>query len=264
MSNRTILRTLLAVLLWTAALVPVAFYFMDAAEPGSAVPVARSIGHWLVRGLWVGLGAAAFFLLVYPPFWPSVRLLFARLRSRMNVDQAPMIQAMSRLEHHETSDDHAAIARVLFHMGDPARAYPHAIRAVELDRDSLKARYLLARILEDAGQLPGALQQYQEIIRFDASHAFGEALLRLGLLQFTVGDYDNASVTLQRHHDTHGPNRRVLLARGKLAGKRGDANQRVELLREAARAPIDGEHMSPEDALARARARVALLRGSSA
>lgn len=84
-------------------------------------------------------------------------------------------------------------------------------------------------------------------------------MLVLGVCLERLGRDRRATETLERHEQRFGESRRAAFHRALAVSRLGDRTTAHHLLRRAARPPEKDERLSPEDALIRARARVALL-----
>lgn len=253
------IRSIFAVVLWAAALTPPALIVLAERDPLMAITLWRgAVRVATALGLGV-LGAGVLGLLLCPPFLPGLRLGWRRVKRRLTVDPAPLMEALGRLKHFENAEDHLTAGRVLAEQGKLREALEHLGRAVELDPERLAPRYELGVVL--AGVNPEtAARILEDVVRADERHAFGEALLLLGVCLERIGEHRRAAEALARHEELFGENRRALLHRGRALARLGDRETALELLRRAARVPGDHERLDPEDALARALARVELLR----
>ncbi|MCA8943261.1 MAG: hypothetical protein KDB80_11930 [Planctomycetes bacterium] len=260
MGSRNSIRIAFAVLLFVVAAIPPVLLLLDAEAPGRAARITGSVWAVAVQSFWYALAAALVAALVYPPTMPWLRLLLRGMRERLTVDQSPMFQALGRLEHHETADDHFAIAQVRWQLRDIGKVLFHVNRALELDPRCTKARFLGAKALFDIGQVPHAANAYAQVVAADEQFGFGDALLGLGRCLVLLGQDADAVRALERHETIYGPSRRALVLRARLARREHDGAAARELLRRAAQPPGEGEPMSLEEQLARARARVALWR----
>jgi tetratricopeptide (TPR) repeat protein len=172
-----------------------------------------------------------------------------------------MLAARERLAHLETAPDHLVVARTHLDMGSIERALPHLARALEIEPESLSARFLLGRSLLRLGQIPAATAQLAVVVQQDETHAWGDGLLELAAALEHAGHDTEALSLLERHAERIGANRRAMLARARILGRLGRRDEARALLVQAAEAPPTKQRLSPDEALARARARVALWRG---
>ncbi|MEM7205875.1 MAG: tetratricopeptide repeat protein [Planctomycetota bacterium] len=254
------LRAAAAALLWLAAAVPLVLYATHLGSPLAAVRLAGILGQGLRWVMLVGTVGFVALLLAYPPFLPHVRLWWRGLRQRMGGDLGPLREAQGRLKHLETAADHLVAGRAFLLQRRHAASLQHLRRAVELDGEHLASRYQLARALIEIGDLRGAIEQLATVIAKDESHAFGGALLELGITLARAGADAEAIAMLDRHTARFGPSRRAALHRAGALTHLGRGDEGVAALREAARPPEAGRSLSLEDQLYRARARVALWR----
>jgi tetratricopeptide (TPR) repeat protein len=248
-------------LLWLSALAFPALWLVHRGSPAAAVRAVEQAQRALG---WAAIGAgtlAGLGLLLFPPFLPWLRLTVARLKERLSTDPGPLLEAQARLRNLETVPDHLLVGRALLQRGEPAPAVAHLARAVELDPDHLPCRFWLGRALAAVGDVPRAVEQLAAVVARDERHAFGEALLELGRLLVRGRDDARALAVLERCEQLFGPSPRALFykARAQAGLSRHDAARAS--LRRAAQRPDKDRHAAPHDALYRARARVALLRG---
>lgn len=258
LSSRAGVRASGAAVLWILALFALLLWQVDSAEPGAALEWVELAKLWLARGF---LGVAILTIVVlaaWPPFWTGTRLWWRDLRAWFMVDKAPMYQALTRLEHFETADEHFIVAQTLYRMRERGSALAHLNRAIELDDTVLKCFALRGRVRIERGDLAGGIEDFQRVVAKDPGHGFGESLLRLGLALTAAREDDAARTRLEQHAADNGPERRALVARAILAQRADDSHAATELLREAAAEPRDGEHLPIEAAHARARARAML------
>lgn len=250
-------RTAFAALLWIAAAVTIALVIGGHAAPLTTVQVADVVALWLGR-LVLGVAiAGAVALLLWPPAVPWLRLQWRRARDRMNVDRGPLLEAQSRLQHLETSRDHLTVGRSLLRMGQGPRAIPHLVRAYELENDSAQAAHLLGLALFEVGAVTDARRALERAVAIDPSHGFGDALLALGRTLERLGEDAEAERVLAQHEERYGPAPRADLLRARVLGRLGQRDRARALLERAAAPPKDRGLESPDNALARARARVA-------
>lgn len=261
---KTGIRGSFAILLWTLASAPLLLLLIDGYSPLWAEEAAYFARRGLITVGWFSLGVALFALLAYPPFVPGLRLWWRRMRTRMSIDQGPLVAARSRLKHLETADDHLLIARCSFDMGNLAAALPHLIRAIELDAQNLKARYYLARCYRHLGQLPMAVEQLLFVVQREEDHAFGRALLELATCFERLLQDGQALEAVNRFEAIAGANRESSLLRARVLRAQERHEEAKAALQQAARPPEAGRAYPLEEALARAKARFALWRGGRA
>lgn len=265
MTTRNQLRIAFVVFLFGCAAIPPVLFLLEANELGSAHEVTAAVWSFLVRAFWIALAVGVVALLAYPPSIPWLKVAWRGIRARMTIDRSSMAQALSRLEHHETADDHFVVANVAWQMRDMDRVIHHVDRALRCDPKALKARHLGGRALLSISQFEAAAKNLAQVVEQEENFNYGGALLGLARAMFHLRRFDEAADLLDRHEELNGGNREALLLRARVEGRRGDAAKRKEYLRRAAAEPAEGEIMAPEAQLARARARVALWgRGSAA
>ena len=250
----------LAVGLWTVALVVFGGYTLSLVAPIEVATAMRYAGEIVRFALLAALVTFIVAALVWPPFLPSLRLSWRRLKGRLSVDRGPMLEALADLEHFETAPKHLAVARTAHTLGDVRRALPHAVKAVELDPQLLSARYTLGVLLREIGQTPEAVRQLGFVIERDHDRTFPGALIERARALLSLRADGEALVMLERHRQNYGPQRTCSLLRGRALRGLGREDEAKAAFTEAAAPPPEGVNLSAEDALTRAQAKVARVR----
>lgn len=257
------LRASFAVVLWGAAAVVLAIVVLGDGDPqgvADAVDAMAGIAGQLGLG---ALLAALAAILLWPPVVPGLRLLLRRLKDRMSVDQRPLVEAQARLAHFANAADFLTVGKTCLRMGDVKRALPALVRAVEIDPSSPGACAALGQAFFAAGDLKNAVGALGHAVELDESQGFGDALLLLGTALGRLARHDEAEAVLARHEARFGASRRADLVRANAARARGDGAAAMRFLDRAAR-PIETTGPVPiEERYARAKARVAKLRGGA-
>ena len=205
---RASIGSLPALLIWWAAAIPIALFVANASDPIDAVRMGRAITHIAPPILmWSALIALALGLL-WPPFPAALRLGVARIGDTLRTDRGPLMRAVSDLRNFETAARHLEAGRAANACRDHRIAIPHLIRAIELDRDAIAAHYHLGVAFFELGALRQAVQALTHVIARDPTHAFGDALLRLGRARQLGGDPVGARELLMQHEREHGGNRK--------------------------------------------------------
>ena len=150
--------------------------------------------------------------------------------------------------------------RTLLRIGQPNRALRHLMRAVELEPDAVQNAHSCGRALLAVGAYPVALRALEHAAKLDPEHAFGDLLIDLARAQMRNDLREAAEQTLARHERRFGAAPTVDLMRAQIAVARDDPAQAREFFSRAASKPPVATVISPRDRLARARARVGLLR----
>lgn len=257
---RSPLRTGFAALLWLAALTPPALYVVHLSSPATAVRAVARTQAVLQTAALIALGLAVIALAFHPPFLPWLRVNGRRWRERLSTDPAPRLEALARLRNFENAPDHLLAGRSYLRQGDAARARAHLARAVALDAEHLPSRLQLGLALAALGDVQGAVEQLANVVQRDEKHGFGEALATLGELLVRGGANDRAVQVLERHEQLFGANPRVSFYKARALRMLDRHDDARSALRDAAQ-PLAKAHTTPEAALFRARARVALRRG---
>ena len=189
-------------------LTPLVLFLVYRSDPELAVRIANGAKTWGMRALValavIGIIAA----LLFPPVPAWIRLMFERTRTAWSVDRAPLLRAMSELQHLETAQRHLEVGRLAWTRTDYSVAGRHLQRAVELDATIPAARYLFGLYLLRVGAVAAALAELLATEQLEPGHAFGSALCHIGRCQDLIGTHDAAVTTLLDHRDRHGGDRR--------------------------------------------------------
>ena len=208
---------------------------------------------------WTVLVVAAIVLL-YPPALPFVKLQFAGVWRRLGTDRTPLHDGLARLRHLETHDDRLKVGRLALQLGDLPLAMENLSRAFELDPKHMTGRYQFALMLIETGNLEQAAQVLEGIIAEDEKHAFGEVLFQLGRCRSRLRRDKEAVEVLQRHQELFPGGRQSGLLLAHALANTGDLPAARKALDIARRPVAAGHHLTKEEALARARAKVTFLR----
>ncbi len=259
------IRKIFAVLLFAGALVPVAMVSLNDADPIDNLVFWVHAGELVTRvGFYAAFGAGAA-ALIYPPAIPLLKLRFTQAWRRLGTDRGPLYEGIARLRHLETHDERLKVGRTARQLGETQLAVENLYRAYELDPTHTTGRYQLALVMAEIGRFEDAANLLLALVHDDEKHAFGDALFQLGKALFRMHRDPEAVAVLRRHQQLFPGSRQahLLLARALAETNAMDA-AREQLA--AARRPVSGdERLSPEEALARARAKVTFLRaGTSA
>ena len=224
-----------------------------------------------LRGAQVWFGGVWGFLLLfaalpffYPPVIPYLRLRGTRAWRRLGSDRGPLYDGLAKLRHLETHADHLQVGRMARQLGDHKLALEHLGRAFTLDPTHVSGRYQFALLLGDLGRWGDATNLLGSVVDADESHAFGDALLRLGTALFRLHRDSEALTVLRRHQVLFPGNRQVHLLLARVLASLGDLDAARVDLQQAAKPPTQGVALSLEESLARARARVTVLKKGKA
>ncbi len=258
-------RQLAAIALWAVALWPLLLLAVHPVSPVAAVALADGAAAALSSAALVALGLGAGLLVAWPPFLPALRVRLQRWRLRARQDPARLDQALAHLQHLDTAAARADVAHWLLDAGRLRDAVPHLRRAIELAPEMVSARFLLGRTLRQLGDRDGAAATLRQVIAAEADHGFGVAALELARVEAeqALGGGEReamaaALAALRRHEARSGPDREASLLQARLAARLGDRGAMRTALQAAAGSPPAGVRLSPDEALLRARARVAL------
>lgn len=254
------IRKSFAALLFVVALVPVALivgFFVDL----DALYVVYDYGRMWLKGLvFLGLGFFGVLLVLYPPFLPFLRLRAGETWRRLGTDRGPLYDGIARLRHLETHADRLSVGRIARQLGDIPLAVENLRRAFELEPEHVAGRYQFALLLIDVGNYPDAAKLLETVVRDDEKHAFGDALFQLGRTLFRIHKDKDALPYIRKHQDLFPGSRQVHLLAARVLAGLGQMEEAREQLRDARSRPGEKERLSPVETLARARARVVMLR----
>ncbi len=254
-------RTLAVILLWLVAVWPLALLALGWLDPAAGVRVAGVATHGAGWLLWGACLVSVLVAFLYPPFVPALRLRMQGARRRLGTPDKPVRDAYARLEQLETVNDQFAVGRFLRERGQPAAAVKHLLRAVQLEASHTSARYQLALAYRDANNAQGAVDELQRVLAADPQLASGQPFLDLAELFERARLPAPADAVLTQYRRLHGDTRVALVLHARALAALGRRDESVQLLRQAAAPPAPGVRISPADAHARARARVAMWFG---
>ncbi|MFO1052625.1 MAG: tetratricopeptide repeat protein [Planctomycetota bacterium] len=258
--NLTRTRVLFALLLWAGVAAILWIVVEGDRAPTATDAVVATASRFLGNAL-LGAGVVlALGVLAWPPFLPSLRLAWRKLREQTRVDQRPMHDALARLAHFDNAADHLTVGRTLFRMGNARNALPHLAKSIELDPQSAAAHFFAGQALAKLGQLPLACEQLSLAVQIEPDHGFGDAILLLGTTLARADRGDAAESVLAQHEARFGSVRRADVVRAKLALARGDREAAARFVARAARPMEKSPMVNPEELLARAQARVMAMR----
>lgn len=194
-------------------------------------------------------------VLLWPPVLPGLRLLAHRLGRRLSFNRKLASDLLQRLSHLETVPDLLALGRCYLDGGQPALALPPLARAVEREPTSGQARLLLARALLETQRPDEALAVLEPALAADPSLHFGDGLALAAEAALAARRPNEALAFAEAHRRRHGPRPAVLwreVEALEALGRKADAAERAAQILALAKTKDE----RPEDALARARARV--------
>lgn len=256
----TPIRKTFAVLLFVVALVPLALIVGFSVDLDGLYAVSY-YGHMWLRGIFfLGLGCLGVLLVLYPPFLPFLRLRARQTWRRLGTDRGPLYDGIARMRHLETHADRLNVGRMARQMGEIPMAMENLRRAFELEPDHVAGRYQLALLLIDVNDYPDAATLLESVVHDDEKHAFGDALLHLSQTLFRMHRDADALAYIQKHQHLFPGSRQIHLLAARTLAELSRIEEAREQLRAARRPPEDKERLSPLEKLARARARVLMLR----
>lgn len=244
---------------WLVAAFPIALYLVHREDPELAVRVAQGTATWTTRTLLAAslLGVAA---LLYPPVPAWLRLRWNELWLTSTSDRAPLLRALTELQHFASAQRHFEVGRLALLRRDFPLALQHLQQAIVLDPEIAAAHHNLGLALFRVGQQIAAAPAFEHAERLDPGHAFGEALLLLARCHFVAGQYGQAVELLLRHQRAHGGSHRSHYWLGQALQQVGDHDGARAAFATAAAAPA--ARLSAEENWFRALARVRMWRGN--
>ena len=250
------MRAAFAVLLWLVAAWPVTLIAIAASSPVRAVRLENAILGTLGFAVTVAGGLAALALLLWPPFWPSVRLGLQKLKLRLSINRLPTLEALDRLRSFENPADHLVAGRGLLAQGLARQAVPHLSRAMQMDPTDLRARFSLAQAAQQLGAHADAEALLAGLVEQDPEHGFGDAMLHLARIRLRLGAAEPAAQGLERFLARFGKKREALFLLAKARLDLGDRARATAVFRDATRPLAPEERRDPNNAYWRARSRV--------
>ena len=240
--------------IWTAALLPVVFYGLYQSHPEAAVVVAlqaKQLGLWMFM---LAISATACGIVFYPPLPAWLRRLFDRTRTKWSADRAPLLRALSELEHFETAQKHFEVAKLAWIRCDYELTGMHIRRSVEIDPSLPAAQYLLGQFALRSDARTEALSAFTAAEQLDTGHAFGSAQLHKAHLQHLTGNLSGSLQTFASYFREHGSSHRSNYWHAEALLDAGQSQAAAAAFQTAAAAPEI--RLSPEENWFRARARV--------
>jgi tetratricopeptide (TPR) repeat protein len=214
------------------------------------------------RLTWIALGLGVVVAILWPPLLPGLRLLARRLGRQLAFDRKAARDLVQRLAQLTTSRDLQSLGQLYLDSAQPRHALTPLLKARELEPGQPRLQYLLGRCLFDLGRTAPAMAELEAALATEPGVAFGEGLLIAAHCALRLGNVARAREMAARHEALFGESirGRYLLARA--AHRLGEKQERAEHLRRLrAMPPGMGKRYSAEEAMARARARVARFTG---
>jgi len=99
------------------------------------------------------------------------------------------------------SDAHLNLGIILEERGDVDGAVAHFTRAIEIDDRETDAHFRLGRIARKRGNLAAAISHFENVVRLDEDHAQFEIWREIGATYLAAGQYDDARSAFERFLD---------------------------------------------------------------
>jgi tetratricopeptide (TPR) repeat protein len=225
-------------------------------SPVLAIAVASFAASLLWHLLLYGGLAFAVACLAFPPVPAALRLGCARLGAILRADRGCLMRTEADLRHVDSAARRLEAGRLALQFGEYRRALPHLQRALELEPDSVPARYQLGLWCLRQRRFAEAHALLQQVETRDPGHAFGEALLLIGRAAMRAGDSAAALRALREHQRRHGGSRRSHFWLAQAAVAQGDLETARAARDYAAAPPGPKQRLTAEENWYRARARV--------
>ncbi|MFQ5507651.1 MAG: tetratricopeptide repeat protein [Planctomycetota bacterium] len=204
------------------------------------------------------------FFAAYPPAWHHARIVLGKWKQRLYFDRKAERDILLRLEQFENAPDLTNLGQLYVDAGMLDRAAPVLSKACEMDPGDARVHFLIARALAAAGQVEPARVAANRALALDADIAFGRCQLLACELALRAGDPTNAFELASAYRGKNGDNIQGLLLLARAAHALDNAEERnLALSRLLEIPPTRGKRFSPEEALARVRAKGALERSVS-
>ena len=105
----------------------------------------------------------------------------------------------------DTPQRRGKLGRLLVMKGRAREAVPHLLAALEHDPENVEWRYRLGTAYLQRGEAALAVDALREAVSRDERHAYGDALMQLGLAELAAGDGEAALAALERVERMEGP-----------------------------------------------------------
>jgi len=125
------------------------------------------------------------------------------------------------------------LGRLLLSHGRAREAVEHLEVALAADPENVEWSYRLGLALLRTGDGPGAVRHLRDAVERDERHAYGDALLHLGLAELQTGEPEAALSALERLERLEGPTPEQMFHKGrvqKILGRRGEARESFKRL----------------------------------
>gem|GEM_PF-4008145 len=210
------------------------------------------------------LALLALAALLWPTTLPALRVWFSGIRDRMRFDRKTAGDLLDKVRHFASVPDLQKLAQCYLDGRQPGLALPFLEEARRRDPTEKRTLYLLGRALWLAGRPEQAAPFLEEALAGDPEIGFGEGM-RLGVrVLFAAGRFEACLEMAGRYSRRFGERPEILyleaLARER-TGAPEEARRVLARIRELLPPARKGKkgRWSPEDDLARARARLRLL-----
>lgn len=206
--------------------------------------------------LLVAVPAALVGLLVYPPAWPSLRILGQRFKARLDFDRKAARDLVQRLNEFANARDLQRLGELYVDARMPQLAEPPLVTARDSEPENARTRFLLARCLQQMGRHADALVMAETAVAIDPAIGFGRGLLLAAEVALKCGRNELAMRRAIDHERRYGESIEGLYLRARAAHGLGKSDVRREALDRLLELPAAGKRYTPQQAFARARARL--------
>ncbi len=199
-------------------------------------------------------------LLLYPPFLPWLRLFWERFRKKGKFDRKLAADLLTRLKNFETVPDLLQLGRLYLSSEQPGMALPPLARALQREPDSSKAHFLLGRALFEVGRPAEALPHALAAVQLQKED-FGRGELRLLLAKVlnSLGKFQEALAQLDKIHQESGENYESLFLQAQILKHLGRSEDSRESFSKIVALSQNQQRRSPRQAWILAKAKMALL-----
>ena len=217
---------------------------------------------WIVIGLaLLGLVAAS---LAWPPLWPRIRLAMARNGARLSLDRKAARDLQARLKDFQNAPDLISLGELYVDAHDPRLAIPALNAGLELEPENARAHHAMAKSLRMAGHPDEARKFAEAAIGLDPELAFGSALQLAGELALGASDATRARELAIERRRRFGDSILGHFLEAQAAIDLNDGARARELIAELRKLPPgNGKRFSPQEALARAEAKMLRIPGGA-
>ena len=199
-------------------------------------------------------------LLLYPPFFPWLRLTWERIRKKSQFDRKLAADLLTRLHKFETVPDLLQLGRLYLESGQYGMALPLLAKALEKEPDSPRPHSLIAQALYEMGRPTEALPHAMANLRL-LGDGFGKAEARLLLAKILAqkGELQEALAQLENLHRESGENYESLFLEGLIYKHLGEGQESQRAFSKILQLGRNRKRRTPKQDWILAKAKMALL-----